>query len=234
MNKKLNFIYRKLSKAFGPQNWWPAETPFEVMVGAILTQNTSWGNVEKAIANLKRHKLLSPARLHSLAAKQLARLIMPAGYYNIKAKRLRSFLDFLFARYNGNIRKMSAANTAVLRRQLLSVNGIGPETADSILLYALGKPVFVIDAYTKRILGRHALIKADAGYDEVQGLFMENLKRERPYEIPRRFAPQDEQSKRWKNSAIAQLFNEYHALLVKLAKDFCLKSKPKCNTCPIK
>jgi endonuclease III related protein len=180
------------------------------MVGAILTQNTSWGNVEKAIGNLKKHRLLNPARLRGLSQKELSRLIMPAGYYNVKAKRLKNFLKFFFERYKGDVNKMSTVDTAVLRSQLLSVNGIGPETADSILLYALHKPVFVVDAYTKRVISRHRLIKEDAGYGDVQTLFMDNLERKE------------------------KLFNEYHALLVKLAKDFCRKSKPKCDSCPLK
>jgi endonuclease III related protein len=208
-SREINSIYKKLYKNFGPQNWWPAETPFEVMVGAILTQNTNWGNVEKAIAVLKKHDLLSLRKLRSLGHKQLAELIKPAGYYNIKARRLKNFIDFLFDRYKGNLKKMSDADTAVLRRQLLEVNGIGPETADSILLYALNKPVFVVDAYTKRILNRHSLIKDDAGYEETQKLFMDNLKQQE------------------------KLFNEYHALLVKLAKDFCRKTNPVCNNCPL-
>ena len=210
MDKKLKSIYQKLYSYFGPQNWWPAKTPFEVMVGAILTQNTNWGNVEKAIGNLKKHKLLSPRRLRCLTHNELSRLIMPAGYYNVKAKRLKNFLRFLFDRYKGDIKKMFIADTAVLRSQLLSVNGIGPETADSILLYALHKPVFVVDTYTKRIISRRRLIRDDAGYADVQRLFMDSLKQQE------------------------KLFNEYHALLVKLAKDFCRKSKPKCDSCPLK
>lgn len=210
MNAILDSIYKKLYHSFGPQYWWPAKTRFEVMVGAILTQNTSWSNAEKAINNLKKHKLLKPKELHKLPQKKLSNLIVPAGYYNIKAKRLKEFLNFLFKNYKGNLKKMASMDTPTLRRQLLSVNGIGPETADSILLYALNKPVFVIDAYTKRIFSRHGLIKDDAGYEQIQNLFMKNLK------------PQ------------VKSFNEYHALLVKLAKDFCLKTKPKCNLCPLK
>jgi endonuclease III related protein len=209
-DRRLIALYKKLYRSFGPQYWWPGQTPFEVMVGAILTQNTSWSNVEKAIANLKKHKALSPAKLRSLTHRQLSRLIRPAGYYNIKAKRLKNFLEFLFTGYAADIKKMSAVDSVTLRRQLLSVNGIGPETADSILLYALEKPVFVVDAYTKRILGRQGLIKDNAGYDQLQALFSNGLKPEK------------------------KMFNEYHALLVKLAKDFCLKSKPKCVKCPIK
>lgn len=206
---KLNSIYEKLYSHFGPQHWWPGDSTFEIMVGAILTQNTNWQNVEKAINNLKRHKLLNPQRLHSLSPRRLASFIVPAGYYNIKAKRLKHFLDFLFNSYKGSLKKMSCQNLENLRQQLLSINGIGPETADSILLYCLNKPIFVVDAYTKRILLRHHLIKEDASYNEIQDLFMKNLKKD------------------------AKLFNEYHALLVKLGKDFCLKKKARCDICPL-
>jgi endonuclease-3 related protein len=180
------------------------------MVGAILTQNTNWQNVEKAISNLKENKSLTPDRLYRLPRKKLASLIRPAGYYNIKAKRLKNFLHFFLERFGGNLKNMSTVKTRMLRQQLLSVNGIGPETADSILLYALGHPIFVIDAYTKRILLRHRLIKDDAGYDDMQSLFMGGLKRN------------------------ARLFNEFHALFVKLGKEYCLKNKPKCDICPLK
>ena len=210
MNQQLTLIYRKLYSYFGAQHWWPADKRFEVIVGAILTQNTNWLNVEKAIRNLKKHNLLSPDRLYRLSGQRLAALIRPTGYYNIKAKRLKEFLKFFFKTYQGKIRKMSLVDTHNLRRQLLSVNGIGPETADSILLYALDKPVFVIDAYTKRILTRHRLIKKDARYDQIQNFFMRNLRPE------------------------AKLFNEYHALLVRLGKEACLKAKPKCAVCPLR
>ncbi len=210
MRQKLHTIYQKLYGYFGPQHWWPAETRFEVMVGAILTQNTNWLNVEKAIANLKEKRLLSAHKISQLTRRQLAQLIVPAGYYNIKAKRLKEFLNFFFRFYQANPKKMLFEDTLKLRQQLLAVNGIGPETADSILLYALDKPVFVIDAYTKRIFSRHHFFKEDASYDEVQSLFMKNLE---------------------KNS---RLFNEYHALIVKLGKEYCLKNKPKCSLCPLK
>lgn len=209
MNSKLADIYDKLYAYFGPQYWWPAETAFEVIVGAILTQNTSWLNVEKAINNLKKQKLLNPVKLYKMPQSKLSKYIRPAGYYNIKAKRLKSFVSFLFNNYKGGLKEMFLQDTFTLRRQLLSVNGIGPETADSILLYALNKPVFVIDAYTKRIFFRHSLLDSDASYEQAQSVFMDNLK-------------PDE-----------KLFNEYHALLVKLAKEFCLKNKPKCDTCPL-
>lgn len=210
MKARLNLIYQKLYSHFGPQHWWPANTRFEVMVGAILTQNTSWSNVEKAIDNLKEHHLLNPDRLYRLSHQRLASLIRPAGYYNIKAKRLKHLLIFLFNSYQGNLKKMSVENLQELRQKLLSVNGIGQETADSILLYCLNKPIFVIDAYTKRILTRHRLVKGDASYNAVQNLFMQHLKPE------------------------VKLFNEYHALLVRLGKEFCLKKKPKCEICPLK
>ncbi len=209
MAARIGHMYKKLYSYFGPQHWWPGDSPFEVMLGAILTQNTSWQNVEKAIRNLKKHKLLNPRKLYKLEQQKLASLIRPAGYYNIKAKRLKYFLDFLFQSYGGDIKRMSRVDKMVLRQELLSVNGIGPETADSILLYALNKPVFVVDAYTRRILLRHRLIKEGASYDEVQDLFTGNLKKD------------------------AKLFNEYHALLVRLGKDFCLKKKGKCNICPL-
>ncbi len=209
MKKKLNLIYRKLSFHFGRQHWWPADSAFEVMVGAMLTQNTSWSNVEKAIANLKQHKVLEPDKLYHLPDKKLARLIRPSGYYNIKTKRLKAFLKFFLDNYGASIKKISKARLPVLRRELLSVKGIGPETADSILLYALNKPVCVIDAYTKRILCRHKLLKEGAAYEEAQKLFSAHLKQD------------------------ARLFNEYHALLVALGKNYCAKTRPKCAACPL-
>lgn len=179
------------------------------MVGAILTQSTSWQNVEKAVANLKKHKVLTPAKLYNLSDKKLGRLIRSAGYYNIKAERLKSFLKFFINNYGASIRKISKANPAVLRRKLLSVKGIGPETADSILLYALNKPVFVVDSYTKRIFSRLKLLPANASYSDAQTFFMSGLKKD------------------------VKLFNEYHALLVALAKAYCVKAKPKCSLCPL-
>lgn len=209
MRARIISFYGKLYRHFGPQHWWPAKTHFEVMVGAILTQNTSWLNVEKAISNLKKQKLLEPHKLYKLPPRKLAMLLRPAGYYNVKAKRLRNFLKFLIENYKGSTRKMSLEDCGTLRQKLLSVNGIGPETADSILLYALDKPVFVIDAYTKRILSRHLLASRSLDYGQLQGLFMKHLPKK------------------------TRIFNEYHALLVRLGKEFCLKSKPKCQACPL-
>jgi endonuclease-3 related protein len=208
-SKGLYIIYKNLHKSFGPQHWWPGETPFEVMVGAILTQNTNWQNVERAIANLKKNKVLDPKKLSQLPHKKLAKMIRSAGYFNIKAKRLKNFLKFYLESYNADARKMRQADTQVLSNELLKVNGVGEETADSILLYALNKPVFVVDAYTKRIYSRHGFIAEDARYQAVKELFMKNLKND------------------------VQLFNEYHALLVRLGKEYCLKSKPRCDSCPL-
>ncbi|MCM8779545.1 MAG: endonuclease III domain-containing protein [Candidatus Omnitrophica bacterium] len=205
----LKKIYLMLLEKFGPQGWWPGDSAFEIMVGAILTQNTNWQNVSRAIKNLKKEKALSAQKLYSLPLKKLASLIKPAGYYNIKAKRLKNFLDFFFKNYQGDIRLMAKKDLAALRHELLSVNGIGEETADSILLYALNKPIFVVDAYTRRIFSRHKFLAPDATYTQTQGLFMQNLK------------------------ADTKIFNEYHALIVRLGKDFCRKSKPRCLECPL-
>jgi len=201
-------IYRRLFEAFGPRHWWPGETPFEVMVGAILTQNTSWNNVEKAISRLKEKKALTPEGIHRLKRSQLAPLIRSSGYYRIKAERLKDFVDFLFEEYDGDLDRMGRKSLEALREELLQIKGIGPETCDSILLYGLRKPIFVVDAYTRRILSRHGIISERASYDEIQKLFMDHL------------APEE------------RLYNEYHALLVRLAKVACLK-KPKCDICPI-
>ena len=201
--------YERLYDAFGPQHWWPGDTPFEIIVGAILTQNTNWKNVEKAIANLKRNGLLSARRLLETHPATLANLIRPAGYFRIKTKRLRNFLNFFCNGFGGKISALGLKELPDLRAQLLSVNGIGPETADSILLYALDKPVFVVDAYTKRIFSRHNMVPEETNYDEIQSLFMDNL----PHK--------------------AKLFNEYHALIVRCGKDCCLTKKPRCSECPL-
>lgn len=210
MKNRLALIYRRLYSCFGAQHWWPAADSFEVIVGAILTQNTSWQNVEKAINRIKADRCMDPEKLYSLPDKKLAKLIKSAGYYNLKAKRLKNFLKFFLHSYNGSIKRMSLTSLKLLREELLHVNGIGPETADSILLYALKKPIFVIDTYTKRILLRHNIIKEDFDYYAIQRLFMTRLKKD------------------------VKLFNEYHALLVRLGKDFCLKGKPRCLGCPLK
>lgn len=201
-------IYQVLLDQFGPQHWWPGDTPFEIIAGAILTQNTSWANVEKAIANLKAADCLTPKGLHHLDVSQLAELIRSAGYYNIKARRLKSFVGWLFENHAGELTKLDCVGTEQLRAQLLAIKGIGYETADSILLYALARPVFVVDAYTARIAARHGLIDPGADYEQLRELFESNL-------------PQD-----------VRLFNEYHALLVRLGKQFC-KPKAQCTGCPL-
>ncbi len=206
--KKLLEIYKRLYRAFGPQYWWPGESPFEIAVGAILTQNTNWGNVEKAIENLKREKVLSAKSIHEIRVDKLASLIKPAGYFNVKAKRLKTFIGFLMNEHHGSMKRMKNEKMQTLRAKLLKVNGVGPETADSILLYALEKPVFVIDAYTKRVLSRHGIMEHEKPYEEFQELFHSSLKRD------------------------VKLFNEYHALFVRLGKTYCRK-KPRCEKCPL-
>ncbi len=204
----LTDIFDALYQSFGPRHWWPGDSAFEVAVGAILTQNTNWGNVEKAIANIKVKKSLNARALHNMTHNQLAALIRPAGYFNVKARRLKSFLDFLCNDYRGSMKQMKKVDISSLRKKMLSVHGIGPETADSILLYALDKPVFVIDAYTKRVMSRHGLVSESDGYHDLQELFHKHL----PLDV--------------------QLFNEYHALFVMVGKHYC-KPKPKCTGCPL-
>jgi len=201
-------IYQLLFDRFGPQHWWPGDTQFEIITGAILTQNTNWANVEKALTNLKSADRLSPNKLYDLDLLQLAELIRPAGYYNIKAKRLKSFVSWLFDNYDGKLSNLESLNTHQLRSELLAIKGIGRETADSILLYAFDRPIFVVDAYTARIVVRHGLIEPGADYEQLRELFQSNL-------------PED-----------IQLFNEYHALLVRLGKEFC-KPKAQCPGCPL-
>ena len=202
-------IYERLLKAYGPRRWWPGESPFEVMVGAILTQNTSWKNVEKAIRELDARRVLTPEGIHRLKTSDLASLIRSSGFYRVKADRLKAFVDFLFEEFEGKIERMKKEPLEGLRKRLLKVKGIGQETADSILLYALQKPMFVVDAYTRRVLSRHGMISNRASYEEVQELFMKHL-------------PPD-----------GKLFNEYHALLVHVAKSAC-KKIPKCDICPLR
>jgi endonuclease III related protein len=206
--QKLLDIYNRLYKHYGPQHWWPGETQFEIIVGAILTQNTNWANVEKAIVNLKQGGYLTPEGLHELPLDRLAQLIRPAGYFNIKAKRLKCFIDWLFEKHSGRLESLKALPLSVLREQLLAIKGIGPETADSICLYAFKKPIFVVDAYTARIFGRHGMIEPGSGYEQIQELFQAGLDKD------------------------AQLFNEFHALIVQVGKKHC-KPKPICTGCPL-
>ncbi len=208
INEKLTEIYQLLFDRFGRQHWWPGETRFEIITGAILTQNTNWGNVEKAIANLKSAGCLTAEKMHNLDIAGLAELIRPAGYYNIKAKRLKNFLSWLFRDYDGDLTRLGELDTEQLRAELLAIKGIGPETADSILLYTFGREIFVVDAYTARIATRHGLVEPGVDYEQLRELFESNLPRDR------------------------QLFNEYHALLVKVGKNWC-KPRAQCAGCPL-
>ncbi len=207
---ELGVYYDALLRAYGPQHWWPGRTRFEVIVGAILTQNTSWSNVERAIAELRRARLLSPAGIESVPLARLSRLVRSSGYFRQKARKLKAFVQFLGRAYQGSLDKMFAAAPAELRKQLLDVHGIGPETADSILLYAGGHAVFVVDAYARRILERHHLAHGKQTYEEIRSLFEASL--------PRRVA----------------LFNEYHALIVHTGKHFCRKRNPSCDRCALR
>lgn len=205
----LQAYFQTLSQALGPMRWWPAKTRFEVIVGAILTQNTAWANVEQAIGNLRRAGLLTPGAMERVSNARLARLVRPSGYFRQKAKKLKAFVRFLRECHDGSLVRMFRSSTAELREQLLAVHGIGPETADSILLYAGGHPVFVVDAYTHRILGRHQLTDGKPDYGAAQTLFETNLPRD------------------------AALYNEFHALLVNAGKNWCRKSRPRCGECPL-
>lgn len=202
----LEILYERLFAFYGPQHWWPADEPFEVIIGAILTQSTSWINVEKAIANLKCEGVMTPAALRAMPMEVLARLIRPSGYYNVKARKVRAFVEHLGKRHNDSLESLFAPPIPELRAELLSIYGIGPETADSIILYAARKPIFVIDAYTHRIADRLGLNPDYGNYAVLQAFFMDHL-------------PVDE-----------SLYNEYHALLVRHGKEVCRKS-PRCEGC---
>ncbi|WP_232363745.1 endonuclease III domain-containing protein [Desulfogranum japonicum] len=205
----LGNIYAKMHKHFGPQNRWLAETPLEMMIGAILGQNSSWVNVDKALASLREAKLLEVEKILTTPLDRLADYLRPAGYYNIKAQRLRNLCQCINDLTGGNVEKFLAFDQVELREILVSVKGIGPETADSILLYAAGQPVFIVDSYTFRIFYRHQLLADSVTYYELQELFMDNLSHD------------------------VQTFHEYHALLVLVGKKFCRKSHPLCSKCPL-
>jgi endonuclease-3 related protein len=202
-------MFERLYGHFGPQHWWPADTPFEVMVGAVLTQNTSWANVARAIDNLKAAGVLSLNKMRALPAGELAQLIRPVGYYSLKERRLHSLLNFLHRECGGDLEALWRRPLDQLRRDLLAVKGVGPETADSILLYAGGLPTFVVDAYTFRVLGRHGLLPEGADYHGLRTLFMDVLSHD------------------------TALFNEFHALFVALGKECCRKGGPICEGCPL-
>jgi endonuclease III related protein len=202
-------LFDALFAAHGPQQWWPGKSRFEVIVGAILTQNTAWTNVEQAMATLRRERLLTVDGLEHVSVEKLARLIRPSGYFRQKARRLKEFVRFLRSQHNGSLTRMFQSPTAIVREQLLAVHGIGPETADSILLYAGHHPVFVVDAYTRRILERHGLAQGTESYEDIRELFEKSL------------------------PVNSQLFNEFHALIVHTGKQFCHSEAPCCSACPL-
>ena len=201
--------YQLLYSHFGPQGWWPGETPLEIMVGAVLTQNTNWTNVTKAIDNLRQGGMLGYPQLLEMSLDLLAEYIQPSGYFNLKAKRLHNLLKMIENLYDGNLGHFLNDDVVSARENLLNVKGIGPETADSILLYACRQPVFVIDTYTHRVFSRHNLVEEETDYDTMQTVFMDHL-------------PED-----------VQLFNEFHALIVRVAKQFCKKTNQLCEQCPL-
>jgi endonuclease III related protein len=208
MEQRLLDIFNMLLNAFGKRGWWPGETELEIIIGAVLTQNTSWKNVEKAIDNLKYHNALDIHSLYKMDRDTLAMIIKASGFYNIKSKRLKNIINIIYNDYSSNILNLQNIDMWNIREKLLEINGIGKETADSIILYALNKPIFVIDVYTKRFLKNHGLYKEESDYDTIQRFFMKNL-------------PND-----------TYLFNEFHALIVYLCQNYC-KKVPLCNRCPL-
>jgi endonuclease-3 related protein len=207
-NTQFHKIYKILYKTFGPQHWWPGESPFEIMVGAILTQNTNWHNASRAIKNIKMAGLLDPKRMLK-EHRRIPRLIKTAGFYRMKSRYLHEFLEYYVANYGGKVEKISKRETHVIRRELLSVHGIGPETADAVLLYALGKRSFVVDAYTRRIFSRHGMVEPDASYRTLQETIVNNLPKS------------------------TRIYNEFHALLVRVGKEYCRRNEPLCTACPL-
>ena len=208
--RKIRKIYNILDAHFGELKWWPAKTDFEVIIGAILTQNTAWNNVEKAIKELKTKKLLTIEAIDSIRSDSLSKIIRKTGYHRLKAKRLKNITRFIIDECQGSLSKLKKEDTLLLREKLLKVNGVGPETADAILLYALDKPIFVVDAYTKRIFLRHSVIDKKTDYNGIQ-------------ELTHRCMPKE-----------VKVFNQFHALIVETAKSYCKKTKPLCQECPLK
>jgi endonuclease-3 related protein len=204
----LRDFYDRMSAHYGPTHWWPGDTDFEIAIGAILTQNTAWTNVEKAIANLKAAGLLSPRGILDAPGETLETALRPSGYFRQKAKRVRLFCEHLLTHYGGSLKRMSTRPQAELREELLALHGIGPETADDILLYACDKPVFVVDAYTRRILSRHGLVEPNIGYEPLRALFETHV------------------------TPDLHAYREYHGLIVWTGKDFC-RTHPRCAGCPL-
>ncbi len=210
MSAEVMRYFETMSEALGPMHWWPARTPFEVIVGAILTQNTSWGNVERAMENLRAAGMLTPSAILKSRTLRLARLVRPSGYFRQKAKKLKAFARFLQREYRGSLKRMFDSPTSLLREKLLAVHGIGPETADSILLYAGNHPVFVVDVYTHRIFGRHGITGSKPDYERVRAMFEAALPRD------------------------SRMLNEFHALIVNTGKNWCRKRAPLCEQCPLR
>lgn len=241
---QIRAYYGALFRAWGAQHWWPAQSRFEVIVGAYLTQNTAWTNVEKALANLRATRVLSVSGIRRTSAAELEQLIRPAGYFRQKAARLKLFVEFLDRRYDGSLEKLFAQPTQELRQELLDLNGIGPETADSILLYAGNHPVFVVDAYTRRVFVRHNIIGEDASYEDIRQIFEkalapladsvaecgENDKLEAGIQGASHRPSRMSTTKR---TALTQVFNEMHGLIVGVGKNYCRKSQAKCDECPL-
>lgn len=243
--------YHTLFSAWGRQHWWPAQSRFEMIIGAYLTQNTSWTNVEKALGNLRKARLLTIGGIRRTPQPKLEQLIRSAGYFRQKAQRLKTFVRFLDERYGGSLARMFARPPAELRDELLALNGVGPETADSILLYAGNHPVFVVDAYTRRILERHQIVSNSAAYDDIRQLFEQALaaNEEETYGLvgtesgavrsaktdgkPRGSRHRPSRVSRTERTALVQLFNEMHGLIVGVGKTYCLKSQPQCEQCPL-
>jgi endonuclease-3 related protein len=244
--EQIRSYYLALFRSWGAQHWWPAASRFEMIVGAYLTQNTAWTNVEKALANLRDAGSLSFAGIRRVPLCELERLIRPAGYFRQKAKRLKVFVAYLDRRYGGSLTKFLARPTGELRQELLDLNGIGPETADSILLYAGNHPVFVVDAYTRRILARHEILPEKAPYEEIRELFemalvpiaefIEGTGKIEDQPLARGFSSAAHQPSRVssaKRTALAQVYNEMHGLIVGVGKNYCRKSQARCDECPL-
>ena len=244
--EEIRAYYRAVFQAWGPQHWWPAQSQFEVIVGAYLTQNTAWTNVEKALANLRAAQLLRVRGIRNVPLDELEGLIRPAGYFRQKAQRLKLFVAFLDRSYNGSLKKMFAQPTERLREEILNLNGVGPETADSILLYAGNHPVFVVDAYTRRILARHEILPEKVAYEEIRSLFQQALAplaesatksaKAQGKKLAEGFAgashPPSPMSKA-KRTALTQVYNEMHGLIVGVGKNYCRKSQARCDECPL-
>ena len=238
MKRRLMAVYRRLHAAHGPQHWWPGDSRFEIMVGAVLTQNTAWTNVERALRRLREEGVLNLDSIRRTPLPRLAQMIRTSGYFRQKAQRLKNFVSYLDARHGGSLERMFAQPTDQLREELLALNGVGPETADSILLYAGGHPVFVVDSYTRRIFERHGLITAKTRYEEIRHLVERAFQPSLPAAWNQPPASPLAGRRRHKfvirrATSAARAFDEFHALLVQSAKHHCLKAQAHCTGCPL-